>query len=123
MHAAGVYQHVYWAGVALMLLAEVEARKSGASIDDWVRASRARFPNDDRAHSADEILAPSRNIGKESVASAAVARAFAANRRATFPSTDAVLADLGVKRAKRGVILDDTAPLASIRKAITVPAP
>lgn len=121
MHATGAYQHAYWAGVALALLAEVEAQRHGASLDDLVRALRRRFPDDDEARAARTLL---RAIGegRGAVAARALERAFDAHKDQPWPDVDAVLAELGVVVDGAGsVTLDEQAPLADIRRAITQP--
>ena len=141
MHEAGAYQHTYWAGVGILLIAEVEARKQGASLDDLVRAARSRFP-DDKARSAREILsaivdgdahegpAPQADPAllaqaptgpqRAAVAARAVLAAFDAYGALPFPPTAAVLVELGVTIDAIGSAhLDDKAPLAAIRRAIT----
>ncbi|OGQ26201.1 MAG: hypothetical protein A2138_17890, partial [Deltaproteobacteria bacterium RBG_16_71_12] len=122
MHATGAYQHTYWAGVALALVAEVEAQRQGASLDDLVRALRRRFPDDDVARDARTLLAAVPD-GKGGVAARALERAYHAAKDQPWPDVDDVLADLGVVvDAVGGVALDDQAPLAAIRRAITRPA-
>ena len=121
MFETGAYQHAYFGGVAVMLLAEVEAQKDGASLDDLVRALRTAHPVDDRPRPAAELLA-SVTEGKGAVAARAVLAAYATHRRETFPSTADALASLGVRVDLDGSIaLDDAAPLAAIRKRITQP--
>ncbi|HEY4220705.1 MAG TPA: hypothetical protein VGO62_05165, partial [Myxococcota bacterium] len=122
MHEDGTYQHAYWAGVAVVFLAEVEARKQGASVDDFVRAVRARFPVDDRPRGALELLAAidDGSSHKGAIAARALASVFGRYRTAPFPPVDDALRALGVRRTPGGdVIFDDAAPLADIRRAIT----
>lgn len=122
MHATGAYQHTYWAGVALALLTEVEARRHGASLDDLVRALRRRFPDDDEARDARSLLAAV-DAGKGAVAARALERAFQANKDAPWPDVERLLAELGVVVDAMGAVaLDDHAPLAAVRRAITLPA-
>lgn len=122
MHATGAYQHTYWAGVALALVAEVEAQRQGASLDDLVRALRRRFPDDDMARDARTLLA-SVDSGKAGVAARALERAYLTHKDAPWPDVEHVLADLGVVvDAAGGVALDDHAPLAAVRRLITRPA-
>lgn len=121
MHATGAYQHAYWGGVALALLAEVEAAEQGASLDDWVRELRRRFPHDDQARSARQLLAAI-DSGKASVAARALERAFERHKDEPWPDVEPTLARLGVRVDEKGVVtLDDAAPLARVRRAITQP--
>lgn len=119
MHQTGAYQHAYWAGVGVMLLAELAAQRRGASIDDLVRALRAAIPRDDRPRSAAELLAVPRD-GKARIAADALTETFAAERDRPFPNVDPALAALGIIVNERGEVtkLDDTAVAASIRRAI-----
>jgi hypothetical protein len=124
MHARQSYQHTYWAGVALILLAEVEARQAGASIDDVVLALRRRFPDDDRPRSALELLAAVESEGGPVAAAAAAWRkVWERERDQPFPDTRAALQALGVARDAEGrLLLDDDAPLAHVRHALTAPS-
>jgi hypothetical protein len=121
MHEAGAYQHAYWSGVGVMLMAEVEARKRGASLDDVVRTLRAEFPTDDVPRSAHELLAVPRD-GASRIAADVLTETFRAQRDKRFPDVDAVLQNLGVLVDGDGNVtgLDDTAPDAAIRRAITL---
>jgi hypothetical protein len=121
MHEHGSFQHAYWAGVALILIAEVEARAQGASVDDVVLALRRLFPVDDRQRSARELLtAAEREGGPVAVAARAWLGAYEREMDAGFPDTRAVLAQLGVVRGPDGVVtFDDDAPLAHVRRALT----
>lgn len=122
MHETGAYQHAYWAGVALALVAEVEAQGQGASLDDLVRALRQRFPDDDQARPAAALLAAVTE-GKGGVAARALERAFVEHKDTPWPDVEPLLARLGVViEPMGGVTLDDGAPLAAIRRAITQPA-
>ena len=121
MHEAGAYQHAYWSGVGIMLLAEVEARRRGASLDDVVRTLRAAFPTDDVPRSARELLAVPRD-GAARIAADVLAETFRTQEDKRFPDVDPVLRKLGVLvDADRNVTgLDNTAPDAAIRRAITL---
>jgi hypothetical protein len=120
MHETGAYQHAYWGGVALVFLAEVEARKQGASIDDLVRALRATFP-DDKQRAAHELLIAAPN-GNARIAASELLKAWEKHRASPWPSdVDAALVQLGVEVDAAGrVTLNDDAPLASLRKSITI---
>lgn len=122
MHQTGAYQHAYWAGVALALQAEVEARQQGASLDDLVRELRRRFPDDDQTRPALALLAAVPE-GKAGVAARALERAFHAHKDQPWPDVEPTLARLGVSVDPLGTLtLDDQAPLAEVRRAITRPA-
>ncbi|MCC7109630.1 MAG: hypothetical protein IT382_10100, partial [Deltaproteobacteria bacterium] len=123
MRQTGAYQHAYWAGVALALQAEVEARQQGASLDDLVRELRRRFPDDDQTRPALALLAAV-SEGKAGVAARALERAFHAHKDQPWPDVEPTLARLGVSVDPLGTLsLDDQAPLAAVRRAITRPAP
>jgi hypothetical protein len=117
MHETAAYQHAYWGGVGVMLLAEVEARQGGASLEDFVIALRRRFP-EDRPRPAAELLAAI-DEGPAAVAAAAIKKAWEAERRRPFPEVKATLERLGVAVRDEGVLLDDEAPLAGLRRKIT----
>lgn len=121
MHESGAYQHAYWSGVGVMLLAEVEARKQGASLDDVVRTLRAAFPRDDVPRSARELLAVPRD-GAARIAADVLGATFRAQQDRPFPDVDPVLKKLGVVVNADGNVtgLDDDAPDASIRRAMTL---
>lgn len=124
MHELGTYQHAYWSGVGIMLIAEVAARRRGASLDDFVRALRAAIPRDDKARSARELLATPR-AGAARLAAEVLTATYAQQQDATFPDVDPVLRALGVIVDDDGnvVRLDDDAPDAAIRRAITSGGP
>lgn len=125
MHETGAYQHAYWGGVAIMLLAEVEAQAHGASLDDLTLALRRSFA-EDRPRLADELLfalhGPEGDDGDDAarVAARALRETWQSHRRAPFPDVTAALEHLGVRRDARGlVLLDDDASAAALRRAIT----
>ncbi len=124
MHEMGAYQHAYWGGAGVMLLAEVEARRQGASLDDLVRALRGMVTVDDHARGAKELLdaAAAGADPEAAVAARALLAVWQRERARPFPETAAVLRDLGVSiDAVGGAHLDDRAPLAAIRARITAP--
>lgn len=122
MHELAAYQHAYWGGVAIMLLAEVDARREDASLEDLVVALRARFGEDRPRSAADLLASVEAEPGAPAVAGRAVSRAWARHKEAPFPDVAPTLALLGVRIDEEGVIhLDDDAPLATVRRAITAP--
>jgi hypothetical protein len=125
MHDARSYQHAYWGGVALLLVAEVQARQQGASIDDVVLFLRRRFPQDDRPRGALELLAiAEREGGPVALAARAWRTAYERAADAPFPDARPALEALGVRRDAAGVlVLDDEAPLAYLRRALTASTP
>jgi hypothetical protein len=118
MEESAAYQHAYWAGVALMLLAEVEARQQGASLDDLVIELRRRFV-DDKPRAALALLG-SIDDGRAGVAARVLERVWAAHKDEPFPGLAPTLQALGVQIDALGAVhLDDRAPLAAVRRAIT----
>jgi hypothetical protein len=118
MHRTGAYQHVYWAGVALVLLAEVEAQQHGASVDDLVRALRAAYPDDVQRPA--RALLQSAPHGNARVAAHALLAAWEQHRHAPWPDVEPTLAALGVIADEGGAVsFDDDRPLAAVRARIT----
>ncbi len=125
MHDTGAYQHAYWAGAAIVLIAEVNARQHGASVDDVVLAIKRRHPSDDRARAALQLLHDAmQERGAVQVAAAAWERAYDDAKDRPFPDAAATLRALGVLSDSDGnVSFDDAAPLAYVRHALTAAAP
>lgn len=118
MRELGSYQHAYWGGAALMLLADVEARRQGSSLEQLAVHLRNAH-DDDRALPARTLL-ESVGSGPARIAASALLAAWDTHRTRSFPDVEPVLAALGVEVWPDGTVqLDDDAPLAHIRRAIT----
>jgi hypothetical protein len=106
---------MYWSGVAIALLADVELRRTGGSLDGALAGLRRHLPSDE-PWSARRVMVALDAAGGEGVFDGLRRRWIDAR---DFPEVDAVLAALGVRIETGSVVLDDTAPLAVIRRAIT----
>ncbi len=118
MRKSGRYLQVYWGGAAIALLLDVELRRcSDVTLDEVLASFRAEQPTIDvRRVAARDIVRRASAAGPGCAQLGAVVDAALA---APFPDVGGVLDDLGV-----GVDgLDDSAPLASVRRAITAPPP
>jgi hypothetical protein len=117
------FQRVYWGGASVALTADVEIRRTTrgrASLDSALReiARRPQVPG--RALPADELL---RGVSAANGGEVLERVADAALGRATLPTLAEIFQHLGVRRVPGGgVDLDDDAPEAWIREAITRPA-
>lgn len=115
MSAEGHYRLAYWAGAAFALAADVELRRATQgkrSLDDVIRALHAQGAI---LEEADLAAAIDRIAGRP---------LFALLERQWLdapgcPGLPALLASLGVRGKGSKVVLDDAAPLAPIRRAIT----
>jgi hypothetical protein len=109
---------MYWSGAAIALLADVALRESGSSLDAVLAGLRTELPSD-QAWSAERVIARLDASGGDG-------RLEALRRRSletpAFPDVEATLAALGVLGSAGEVLLDESAPLASVRRAIESPA-
>lgn len=111
MGATAAYGRVYWAGAAIALLADVELRRRGSSLD---AAMRRALPRRNETMSAAELVRAM--DGEDGGAIAEVVARWIDS--AEFPDTAPALDWLGVGRSDSGVALDPRAPGASVRAAI-----
>lgn len=117
------FQHIYWGGAAIGLKLDVLLRTHGSSLDHAVTALR-RSMDDSEDRPAAEMVAMLLAKAKttRSLADVAPNGDVAALVRSwlerPFPDTSSELAALGITMRSDGVVLDDKAPLASVRKAI-----
>lgn len=109
MQSLRCYMRVYWSGSAIALLADVALRKKGGSLD----RALARFSAKDslKRLTSDEAT---RGIDRETLGK--IADQWLKSRR--FPEVEATLERLGVRAGPNGVVLDDRAPDAAVRRAI-----
>ncbi|MEM9067641.1 MAG: hypothetical protein AAGE52_04020 [Myxococcota bacterium] len=110
---------IYWAGTAYMLDTDVRYRQRQGSLDDLVRRYLPEWTSTtDAWHGLDCTASLDRIFG--SPLSQPLARNYGRMRR--YPDTEALLRQLGVESGiGRSVTLNDRAPLAGIRRAITEP--
>jgi hypothetical protein len=113
MMETGAFLHVYWAGTAITLLADVELRKRGRSLDAVLGELRGCCMQNELRFPIDAALAALNDDG--------VVRALASEHlgSAAFPALDALYEELGLRVGPDGtIVLDDKAPGAEIRRAI-----
>lgn len=120
MHRRHTYHRVYWAGAALAFLADEELRRTTEGrlrLDDALRELRRLERTDDRVVPAMEQMARlDAWVGRPLF----VPLAEDALRSNGFPRVDEALARLGVRMGPAGrSLLDETAPGAAIRRAMT----
>jgi hypothetical protein len=118
MHETGAYQRVYWAGTALVLLADVTLRQESggeASLDKALFALAEGGIETERGYEAVELC----SLLDEASGSDVFTRVLGAGRAERgFPDVESALTSLGVSRREGRVVLDDKAPLASVRRAL-----
>jgi len=120
MHGRHTYHRVYWAGAAMAFLADEELRRTTDGrlrLDDALRELRRLERTDRGTVPAEEQMERlDAWLGRPLFAPLA-ARALASNG---FPPVEEALARLGVHPGPAGeVVLDDAAPGAAIRRAMT----
>ncbi|HEX2873552.1 MAG TPA: hypothetical protein VHP33_19975 [Polyangiaceae bacterium] len=115
------FRGIYWGGAIACLVADVEARKRDVKrgLEVGLRALRDSGANACEVWSlADTIGTIDKALGAPTLAPIAAAHA----RRGSAFDLQALLRDLGVSvNANGSVKLSDHAPLAAVRRAITVP--
>ncbi len=123
MHETHAYQRVYWGGAALALWADVEIRRATrdrASLDAALRELARCCRRPGLALRAQELL---RRVSPGAGGRVLERIADAVLGREELPPIEETLARLGVRGAADGSVhLDDTAPDAAIRRAITRPS-
>lgn len=117
------WAHMYWGGALFCFLADVEirARTGGArSLVDVVRAIQAAGGTIETRWSAERVIA----VGDQATGVPVLAELWRELAEGDAPEVDldATLGRLGVSLDARGkVTLDDSAPWAELRRAITTP--
>lgn len=110
----------YWGGALYCLLADVEIRRRSANRFGLQHALRAILAAGNMESSS--ALEPLLEIGDRAVGVPVLAELYAAMKDRPAPvDLDALWRQLGVQQEGRGVRLDETAPEAAIRRAITAP--
>jgi hypothetical protein len=126
MHENRAYQRVYWGGAAIALMADVALREAGSSLDAAMRHIQRCCAHTSRIWPAEQVL---RAMDEASPATATAHPSLAALsgpilRSARFPELSAIYRKLGVVVVDGDPTLDESAPLAKIRRAIfSQPAP
>lgn len=115
------FGRVYWAGTALVMLADVEIRRAtnGASSLDSALEELARCCLDSDATMT--ALELTQRIDEATGGSLFTDIARAGREQRRFPDVDGVLRGLGVIDVRGRLVLDDEAPLAHIRRQIMSP--
>jgi hypothetical protein len=118
LEKASSFREIYWGGAIVVLLADIEARRrsSGAQgLEDGLRSVLASGGDASEVWTLDRViqLIDSRY---DAPLLAPLARAHA--HREAPVDLDKLWRELGVSRASDGVVLDDSAPLARIRKMV-----
>jgi hypothetical protein len=109
----------YWGGAMFCLMADVEIRRRTSNrlgLRDALRAILASGGNLAHTWEVERAL----NVGDRAVGVPVLSELFATWRsRSVTPDLEALWRELGIEPAGRSVRLDDAAPLAAIRRAIT----
>lgn len=109
----------YWGGALFCLLADIEIRRSTGNrlgLQDALRALQRNGGNLSRTWTLERTL----DVADRATRTTALTLLYRAmGNRPHNPDLAQIWADLGVKRQRGRVVLDDEAPLAAIRRAIT----
>lgn len=113
---------VYWGGALFWMTVDVELRRRSdgrVGLEDAVRGLLARGGNSRADWSTRRVVA----VGDEATGLTVLSEMYAAQAQAsTAVDLDGLWAELGVRPGPDGdVVLDDRAPLASVRRAIAAP--
>jgi hypothetical protein len=113
----------YWGGAIFCLLADVEIRKATGNrqgLQQALRGILAAGGTIDQPWPIERVL----REGDRATGTTVLAGLYAKMRDQPYaPDLDALWRDLGVSERRGSVALDDNAPLAAIRRAITAPPP
>ena len=120
MHRHHTYHRVYWGGAAIALLMDVELRRRFPGrwcLDDLMQFWRRMHGG--TAHGAATAEALMRAADRRLGQALCVPLSDRYLGSATFPDLAALYAELGVRVVDGKVVLDDGAPQASLRRALT----
>lgn len=120
MMRTGAFSHVYWAGTAFVLEADVALRMHASSLDQVVARSAPAFRSQDRLWTSAEVAALWDRTLERRVLRPMSARWAA---RIDFPDTGSLMRRLGVHVDADGIELRSDAELARERDAIMQPPP
>ena len=113
------FQQIYWGGAAVWLALDVELRAHGASLDAVVARLRRASPDNggpmarlDERPALELLALLEQGTGRDlrGIAGRALA--------APFPDVGPTLAALGIRQTGDGLVLDEAAPQAAVRRAI-----
>ncbi|MFT5429971.1 MAG: hypothetical protein ACI9OJ_000644 [Myxococcota bacterium] len=119
MHKTRAYKRVYWGGAFYAMALDVALREGSGgakTLDGAMVAVRKRFSHS-RPVPGLELLAGIDDWYGKPLAVPMARRAMSAT---TFPDVAPLLKRLGISLVNGKIVLDDTAPLAHIRNALTV---
>jgi hypothetical protein len=109
----------YWGGALFCLAAEVRIRQASANrkgLQDALRAIQKAGGTIDNTWALDRAL----KLGDEATRTTALTQLYAEMKDKPAPvDLDALWRQLGVQKSGDAIVLDDGAPLAGIRRAIT----
>ncbi len=116
MHDNGAYQRVYWGGAAIALLADVALREAGSSLDAAMRELRRCCAATPQIWPAEQVLT-TLDVWLDG---GPRLRPLVGPilRSAGFPELTAIYRKLGVSMVNGELTLDESAPLAHLRRAI-----
>ena len=124
MHVNHAYQRVYWGGAAIALLADVTLREAGGSLDDAMRALQRCCAATLRIWPSGQILQALDDSGASHGYPSLTALSGPILRSADFPDLTPIYRKLGVSMVNGEPTLDESAPIAPLRRAIfTQPRP
>lgn len=120
LHRTHAYMRVYWGGAAIALLLDADLRRGpeGKTLEDALRAMREMELADAEEVSAEEWMERLDGWLGRPLFSRTAGACLASEE---FPPVEAVLADLGVSLRGARAALDDAAPCAEARRAMTAP--
>ncbi len=109
----------YWGGALFALLADVGIRERTANAKGLQHALRAILAHGNME--LDSALAPLLRIGDAAVGVPVLSELYESMKEQPHPvDLDALWQRLGVRLRDGGVLFDDSAPLAAVRRALTV---
>jgi predicted metalloprotease with PDZ domain len=121
MYVTGAFQRVYWVGVALALMADVELRRgsdNAISLDHVVLGLQACCAQQSRTWSSTEMLAQMDTLAGRPVFTELAQRHL---DQADFPDVAATFAELGISIGADDAVLDPASTLAGVRTGIMAP--
>ena len=127
MHDNHAYQRVYWGGAAIALLADVALREAGGSLDAAMRQLRGCCAATPRIWRGEEVLveldawlaSPASGVRPPTPGLQALAGPIL--RSVDFPALASIYRKLGVSMVNGEPTLDESAPIAQLRRAIFTP--
>lgn len=122
MHENHAYQRVYWGGAAIALLADVALREAGGSLDAAMQALQVCCAKTLRIWPSGQILQAMDDTGAAHGYPSLSALSSPILRSADFPDLSPIYRKLGVSMVDGEPTLDESAPIAPLRRAIFTPS-